>query len=155
MINAKQLLSIVFKESNKYLFLQAFFLNIATGSLIWLPTLFILKIQQQGYDMATAMIASGYLYAIFQLGGTTSMFFGHLGDKLQRKTFKGRAYLTAVFVFLTMPFYILLFSVPLTGLSLHENHNAPLLFIDLIQQILFNPKVQSSLRTYLLHLKKV
>ena len=96
-----------------YLFLQAFFMNIATGSLIWLPTLFIFKIQQQGYSTETAMIASGYLYAIFQLGGMTSVYFGHLGDKLQKKTYKGRALLTAVFVFLTMPLYILMFIIPM------------------------------------------
>jgi len=139
LISAKQWLSIILKGSNKYLFMQAFFLNIATGSLIWLPTLYILKIQQQGYGIATAMIASGYLYAIFQLGGTTSMLFGNLGDKLQKKTYKGRAFLTAVFVFLTMPLYVLMFFIPLTGLSLHETNNAPLIFIDLIKQILVNP----------------
>lgn len=139
LINAKQLLAIVLKGSNRYLFLQAFFLNITTGSLIWLPTLYILKIQQQGYGIATAMIASGYLYAIFQLGGTTSMFFGHLGDQLQKKTYKGRAYLTAVFVFITAPLYILMFIVPLTDLSLPESNHAFLIFISLIQQILMNP----------------
>ena len=99
-------------------------MNIATGSLIWLPTLFIFKIQQQGYSMNTSMIASGYLYAIFQLGGMTSAYFGHLGDKLQRKTYKGRALLTAIFVFLTMPLYILMFIVPMDNLSLPTDNNA-------------------------------
>ena len=80
--------------------------------------LFIFKIQQQGYSMETAMIASGLLYAIFQLGGMTSVYFGHLGDKLQRKTYKGRALLTAIFVFLTMPFYIFMFIIPMDQLIL-------------------------------------
>ena len=114
-------------------------MNIATGSLIWLPTLFIFKIQQQGYSMETAMIASGYLYAIFQLGGMTSVYFGHLGDKLQKKSYKGRALITAVFVFLTMPLYILMFIIPMDHLSLPNDNNPIFIFINLIQQIFVNP----------------
>ena len=138
-IESKHIVSLLLKGSNVYLFLQAFFMNIATGSLIWLPTLFIFKIQQQGYSMETAMIASGYLYAIFQLGGMTSVYFGHLGDKLQKKSYKGRALITAVFVFLTMPLYILMFIIPMDHLSLPNDNNPIFIFINLIQQIFVNP----------------
>jgi len=138
-IEAGQLQALILKKSNGLLFLQALFMNIATGSLIWLPTLYIYKIIQQGYGMGTSMIASGYLYAIFQLGGMTSMYFGHWGDRLQRKTYKGRAYLTSLFVFLTMPLYIGMFSIPMTGLSLPKDTNAISIFIHLIVQTLSNP----------------
>ncbi len=138
-IEAKHILGILFKGSNMYLFLQAFFMNITTGSLIWLPTLYIYKIQQQGFDMKTAIIGAGYLYAIFQLGGMTSAYFGHAGDRLQRKTYKGRALLTSVFVFLTMPFYILMFIIPMNHLSLPEDHNAFVILISLLKQIIVNP----------------
>ncbi len=138
-IESKHIVSLLLKGSNVYLFLQAFFMNIATGSLIWLPTLFIFKIQQQGYSTGTAMIASGYLYAIFQLGGMTSVYFGHLGDKLQKKSYKGRALITAVFVFLTMPLYILMFIIPMDHLSLPNDNNPIFIFINLIQQIFVNP----------------
>lgn len=138
-IEPKQIVAIILKRSNLYLFLQAFFMNIATGSLIWLPTLYIFKIQQVGFDLKTAIIASGYLYAIFQLGGITSMFFGHLGDRLQRKSYKGRAYLTALLVLLTMPLYILMFVVPMTNLSLPLGHNPLNILIGLMKQIILNP----------------
>ncbi|MFC7392062.1 MFS transporter [Scopulibacillus cellulosilyticus] len=138
-IETKQILPIILKGSNRYLFLQAFLFNIAIGSLIWLPTLYIFKIQQEGYAMGTAMAASGYLYGIFQLGGTISMLFGNLGDKLQKKNRKGRAYLSSVFVFLTIPFYILMFIVPMTNLSLPAGHNAFFILIGLVKQILTNP----------------
>lgn len=138
-IESKHIVSLLLKGSNVYLFLQAFFMNIATGSLIWMPTLFILKIQQQGYSMETAMIASGYLYAIFQLGGMTSVYFGHLGDKLQNKSYKGRALVTAIFVFLTFPFYVLMFFVPMDNLSLPIDNNPIFIFVRLIQQIFVNP----------------
>jgi MFS family permease len=129
-IEAKHIFGILFKGSNMYLYLQAFFMNISTGSLIWLPTLYIYKIQQQGYSSKTAIIAAGYLYAIFQLGGMTSAYFGHLGDKLQTKTFKGRALLTAVFVFLTAPFYIAMFIIPMTNLSLPSDNNPFFILTD-------------------------
>ena len=138
-IEAKHLPVILLKGSNVWLFLQAFFMNIATGSLIWIPTLFIYKIQQQGYSLETAMIASGYLYGIFQLGGMTSVYFGHLGDHLQKKTYKGRAFLTAIFVFLTMPLYILMFIIPLDHLFLPNDHNPLLVLGSLIKQIITNP----------------
>lgn len=138
-IKSRHILGILFKGSNMYLFLQAFFMNITTGSLIWLPTLYIYKVQQQGYSMNTSIVAAGYLYAIFQLGGMTSAYFGHLGDRLQRKTYKGRALLTAIFVFLTMPLYILMFIVPMTNLSLPVDNNPIHILLGLMKEIMTNP----------------
>ncbi len=138
-IELKQLLPVLVKGSNMYLFLQAFFINISTGSTIWLPTLFIIKIQQQGYSIQTAMITSGFLYAIFQLGGMTSAYFGHLGDRLQKKTYKGRAYLTAFFVFFTMPLYILMFFIPMDNLLLPNDNHALSILIQLGKQLFTNP----------------
>jgi MFS transporter, Spinster family, sphingosine-1-phosphate transporter len=139
LIEAKQILPILFKKSNLFLFFQAFFMNIATGSLIWIPTLYIFKIQEQGYSIETAMIASGYLYAIFQIGGMTSVYFGHLGDRFQKKTYKGRAFLTAFFVFLTMPLYIAMFSIPMDHLQLPRDNNPLSILAHLIEQIFTNP----------------
>lgn len=138
-IDARQIKDVLFKRSNLLLFIQALFMNITTGSLVWLPTFYIYKVIQQGYDMNTSIIVSGYLYAIFQIGGMTSVYFGHLGDRLQKKTYKGRAILTAAFVFLTMPLYIFMFIVPMNGLELPKDHNAVMIFIKLIEQIIVNP----------------
>ena len=138
-IEVKQILPVLLKGSNMYLFLQALFMNISTGSLIWLPTLFIFKIQQQGYSMQTAMITSGFLYAIFQIGGMTSAYFGHLGDRIQKRTYKGRAYLTAIFVFLTMPLYILMFFIPMDSLILPNDPDALSILVHLVRQLFTNP----------------
>lgn len=138
-IEAKHISALLLKGSNVYLFWQAFFMNITTGSLIWLPTLYIYKIAQQGYDMGTSTIASGYLYAIFQVGGMTSVYFGHLGDRLQKRTFKGRAYLTSFFVFITMPLYIIMFMVPMKHLSLPTDQNPIMILEKLLEQIIVNP----------------
>ncbi|ADK14650.1 putative sulfoacetate transporter SauU [Clostridium ljungdahlii DSM 13528] len=138
-IEFKYLYDIISRKSNVLLFLQSFFMNITTGSLIWLPTLYISKIQHQGYSMKTAIIASGYLFAIFQLGGLTSPFFGYLGDILQEKTYKGRSLLTSFFIFITMIFYIAMFLIPMNKLSLPDSNNSLLVLLDLLRQIIMNP----------------
>lgn len=140
-IELKQVLQVTIKRSNILLLLQGLFMNIATGSLIWLPTLYISKIQQQGYSMKTAIIASGYLYGLFQLGGLTSAFWGYLGDVFQKKTYKGRALLTSIFVFLTMPFYIVMFLLPMNNLSLPSSNNPVIIFGALLKQIAVNPSM--------------
>lgn len=138
-IEINQIYDIVLKRSNILLFLQAFCINITTGTLIWLPTLYISKIQHQGYSTTTSIIASGFLYAIFQLGGLTSAYFGYLGDKFQMKTYKGRALLTSIFVLIMMPLYILMFYIPMNNLLLPMSNNPMLILFNLLKQIITNP----------------
>lgn len=137
-IEFKHIRNIILKRSNILLFLQALFFNISTGTLIWLPTLYISKIQNQGYDTKTAMIISGYLYALLQLGGLTSAYFGHLGDVFQRKTYKGRAVLTSFFVFMMLPLYIIIFLLPMNNLSLPGSSNPIILLFSLLRQLVAN-----------------
>lgn len=138
-IEFKHLHNIILKRSNILLFLQSLFFNIATGTLIWLPTLYISKIQNQGYNTKTAIVIAGYLYAILQLGGLLSAYFGHLGDVFQRKTYKGRAILTSVFVFLMLPLYIIMFLLPMNNLSLPNSGDPIVLLFNLLKQIAANP----------------
>ena len=138
-IEFKHLYSIVSKRSNILLFLQAFFMNISIGTLIWLPTLYISKIQQQGYSLKVSIIAAGYLFAIFQLGGLTSPLFGHMGDILQGRTYKGRAVLTSLFIFAMIPFYLAVFMLPMNNLKLPQNSDPLLILISLLKEIVVNP----------------
>lgn len=130
---------ILLKPSNILLFVQAFFINISIGTLIWLPTLYISKIQQQGYSNSTAIIASGYLFALLQIGGIASAYFGYLGDVAQRKNYKYRAMITAFFVFIMMPLYIALFMMPMKNLSLPIDNNPFEILLALLRQIAINP----------------
>ncbi|KOA21444.1 putative sulfoacetate transporter SauU [Clostridium homopropionicum DSM 5847] len=138
-IQLKNIYNIISRKSNILLFLQAFFMNITTGTLIWLPTMYISKIQHEGYSLKIAIIASGYLFALFQLGGLTSTIFGYLGDLVQNKTYKGRAILTSFFVFAMMPLYIVMFTIPMNKLVLSSSDNAALVFLELLKQIITNP----------------
>lgn len=138
-IEFNHMFEIVSKKSNILLFFQAFFMNISTGTLIWLPTLYIAKIHVLGYSYKTSIIAAGYLYALFQIGGLTSAFFGYLGDKLHSKSNKGRPLITSLFVFLTMPFYVLMFIIPMHNLSLPNNGSPTSILFALLMQIMTNP----------------
>ena len=140
-IQRKDLSFIASKPSNIWLLLQGFFMNIATGTLIWLPTMYISKIEHQGYNTHIAIVAAGYLFALLQTGGLTSSFFGYLGDRLQRKTYRGRALLTALLVFLAAPLYSGMFLIPLTALKLPDNHNPAVLLISLLKEIVLDPWV--------------
>ncbi|MGE5627176.1 MAG: MFS transporter [Solirubrobacterales bacterium] len=142
-IKLKSMESIIKKPSNILLFLQAFFYNIATGTLIWLPTLYNSKVIQQGYSPKTAIIASGYLYALFQIGGLTATFFGYLGDKVHKKSYRGRSRLAAFFMFASIPFYFIMYFIPMNNLKLSEGSNAVLLLFELLKQVFMNPWVGS------------
>lgn len=141
-IKFHELSEIIFKRSNLLLLIQGLFMNITTGSLIWLPTLYIAKIKNQGYDNKTAIIAAGYLFAILQLGGLCSAFFGHIGDILQKRSYKGRALVTSFLVFITMPLYVIMFSIPMNKLSLNTSNTYSIL-ISLLRQIFINPWILS------------
>ncbi len=140
-IEFNHIFEIVSKRNNILLFFQAFFLNMSTGVLIFLPLLYKTKIMNIGYDTNTALIASGFMYGIFQLGGLTSAFFGHLGDKLQEKTYKARPIITSFFVFITMPLYLAMFFVPMTGLKLSTSGNSLIVILNIISQIFTNPYI--------------
>ena len=50
---------------------------------------------------------------LFQLGGVLSIVGGLVGDRLQRRTPRGRALVAAVGILAGIPFYVVLFFVPL------------------------------------------
>jgi len=114
--------------------IQGFFLNITLGTLLWLPTLYAAKIEAQGYSEETSLIAASYFYALFQLGGLSSTYFGYLGDRLQKKTLRARALLTGSLIFFMMPFYILVFIIPLNNLTLPDGGSAFSILLSLLGQ---------------------
>ncbi|MCX7922736.1 MAG: MFS transporter [Clostridia bacterium] len=127
------------KKSNKWLILQGFFMNITTGTLIWLPTLYMSKIEKLGYSSETALVASGYLFGLLQIGGLASIYFGYLGDKLQKKTHNGRSALAALTILTAMPLYILMFASPLKSLSIPNNGTPIAILFSLMSEMLTNP----------------
>jgi MFS family permease len=101
------------RRTNLWLVLQGFTAQLVFGSLVFLPRLFQAKAQQLGYSQGTAIDIGSVYATLFQLGGVLSIVGGLIGDRLQRRTPRGRALVAAVGILAGIPFYVVLFFVPL------------------------------------------
>jgi MFS family permease len=101
------------RRTNVWLILQGLPAQVAFGSLVWLPVLFRARAEDQGYSASTAVLVGSVFATIFQLGGALSILGGLVGDRLQRRTPRGRALVAAVGVLAAVPFYVVLFFVPM------------------------------------------
>jgi MFS family permease len=102
------------RRTNVWLILQGLTAQATFGSLVWLPRLLQAKAEDQGHAEATAIVIGSVFATLFQLGGALSIIGGLIGDRLQRRTPRGRALVAAVGVLAGIPFYVVLFFVPLT-----------------------------------------
>ncbi|MGX6602272.1 MFS transporter [Micromonosporaceae bacterium Da 78-11] len=102
------------RRTNVWLILQGGTAQIAFGSLVWLPVLFRARAEDQGYSAGTAVLVGSIFATLFQLGGALSVLGGLAGDRLQRRTPRGRALVASVGVLAAVPFYLVLFFVPMT-----------------------------------------
>jgi MFS family permease len=105
--------TILGRRTNVWLVLQGVTAQVAFGSLVWLPVLFRERAEAQGYSEDTAIVVGSIFAVLFQLGGALSIVGGLVGDRLQRRTRRGRALVAAVGVLAALPFYFVLFFVPL------------------------------------------
>lgn len=112
-ISRSDLPTIVRRRTNVWLVLQGVTAQVAFGSLVWLPVLFRERAEAQGYSEDTAIVVGSIFAILFQLGGALSIVGGLVGDRLQRRTPRGRAMVAAVGVLAALPFYFVLFFVPL------------------------------------------
>jgi hypothetical protein len=76
--------------------------------------LFRARAEDQGYTAGTAILVGSVFATLFQLGGAMSILGGLIGDRLQRRTPRGRALVAATGVLAAVPLYIVLFFVPMT-----------------------------------------
>jgi MFS transporter, Spinster family, sphingosine-1-phosphate transporter len=102
------------RRTNVWLILQGLTAQVAFGSLVWLPILFRSRAEDQGYSPATAIVVGSVFATLFQLGGALSILGGLAGDRLQRRTPRGRALVAAVGVLAAVPLYVVLYFVPFT-----------------------------------------
>jgi MFS family permease len=101
------------RRTNTWLILQGFSAQVAFGSLVWLPVLFRSRAEHQGYTAGTAVLVGSVFATLFQLGGALSILGGLAGDRLQRRTPRGRALVASIGVLAAVPFYVVLFFVPM------------------------------------------
>ncbi|MEV0395980.1 MFS transporter [Polymorphospora rubra] len=112
-IGRADLPKIVGRRSNVWLILQGLTAQAAFGSLVWLPVLFQQRALDQGYSTPTAIVVGSVFATLFQLGGVFSIVGGLVGDALQRRTPRGRAVVASVGILAAVPFYVVLFFVPI------------------------------------------
>ena len=112
-INRDDLPVILGRRTNVWLILQGLSAQVALGSLVWLPVLFRARAEDQGYSAATAVIIGSVFATLFQAGGALSILGGLVGDRLQRRTPRGRALVASIGVLAAVPFYVVLFFVPM------------------------------------------
>jgi MFS family permease len=104
---------ILSRRSNLWLVLQGVTAQIVFGSLVFLPRLFQAKAEAIGYDEPVAIRIGSVYYIIFSVGGALSILGGIVGDRVQRRTPRGRALVAGIGVVAAIPFFIVLLFVPL------------------------------------------
>ncbi len=112
-ISYRDLPGILARRSNLWLTLQGLTAQVTFGSLVWLPRLLQAKAQSQGYPRDDAIVIGAVFATVLQLGAVLSIIGGLIGDRLQRRTPRGRALVAAVGILAGIPFYVLLFFAPL------------------------------------------
>jgi MFS transporter, Spinster family, sphingosine-1-phosphate transporter len=119
-ISLADLKGIASRWTNVWLVLQGITAQVVFGSLVWLPRLFQAKAEAQGFDEQTAIQIGGLFATLFSLGGVLSIVGGLVGDRLQRRTPRGRALVATVGILGGIPFYVVLFFLPLPLNPLQE-----------------------------------
>jgi MFS family permease len=112
-IGRSDLPAILGRRTNVWLIMQGLTAQVTFGSLVWLPRLFQAKAEEQGYETAVAIAIGATFATLFQLGGVMSIIGGLVGDRMQRRTPRGRALVAAAGILGGIPFYVALFFVPL------------------------------------------
>ena len=126
-------------RTNPWLVLQGLTAQLAYGSLIWVPLLYQGKVEADGYDLATATAVGAVFGAIFQLGGVTSILAGHLGDRLQRRSARARAAISAAGVLGAIPFFVTFFFIPLRGLDIPTDQGSVAIVLATLASVVTNP----------------
>ena len=138
-IDRSQLPELFRRKTNLWLILQGLTAQVAYGSLIWVPLLYQHKVIAAGYSDATGTRVGGLFAALFTVGALFSILFGHLGDRLQRRTPRGRALLSAAGILGAIPVFLLFFWVPLRGLDVTDGAGTLTLAAEVLRSVVTNP----------------
>jgi MFS transporter, Spinster family, sphingosine-1-phosphate transporter len=148
-IRAADLPGIARRRTNVWLVLQGFIGQIVFGSLVLLPLLFREKALDVGYSAATATAVGSVYATLFSLGGVFSVVGGLLGDRAQRRRPGGRARVAAFGILAGIPFYVILFFVPLR-LDVPDGAGAGAVVTGVLASVVSSPVMAAGLLAALL-----
>lgn len=137
-ISLPDLTLILKRPSNRWLLLQAFFFSLAYGSTIWVPRWAIARVQAEGYGLEVATIVGNLFVALFSIGAFFSIAAGHIGDRWQRRSMRGRPLLAGGALLGSIPFFVLLFFTPLRDVAIPETNNVLLLSMAIGRSLVSN-----------------
>ena len=143
-ISTHDLPTIVGRRTNVWLVLQGLTAQVAFGSLVWLPVLFRERAEAQGYSAGTAIVVGSLFATLFQLGGVLSIVGGLVGDRLQRRTPRGRALVAAFGVLAAVPFYWILFFLPMK-IDVPDGGSTGAIVMAVLRSVVTEPTVGLSL----------
>jgi len=109
------------QKTNRWLLAQSFFFSLAYGATIWIPRWAIARVQAEGFELETATVIGNLFVAMFSIGGFFSIVAGDIGDRLQRRTVRGRPFLAGFSLIASIPFFIALFFIPFYNVTVPEN----------------------------------
>ncbi len=132
---------ILSKRSNMWLMGQAFMASLAYGSLVWMPRLFIARLEVIGYSLEIATMSGNLLSLLFQTGFYFAILAGYLGDRWEKRKLGGRAVLCMIAILVAVPFQIIVFFIPLHGLVLPEDGGVVNVVVFTLLSIVTNPWV--------------
>jgi MFS family permease len=101
------------RRTNVWLVLQGLTAQLVFGSLVFIPRLFQAKAEALGIPQGLAIQVASVYAALFSVGAALSVLGGIVGDRLQRRTPRGRATVAAVGILAGIPFYLVLLFMPL------------------------------------------
>ena len=109
------------QQTNRWLLAQSFFFSLAYGATIWIPRWAIARVQTEGFDLETATIIGNLFVAMFSIGGFFSIVAGDIGDRLQKRSLRGRPFLAGFSLVASIPFFVALFFIPFHNVTVPEN----------------------------------
>jgi MFS transporter, Spinster family, sphingosine-1-phosphate transporter len=150
-ISRTDLPQILRRRSNVWLIMQGLTAQFVFGSLVTLPRLFQAKAEALGYSQQTAIDIGSVYATLFQLGGVLAIVGGIVGDRLQRRTLRGRALVACVGILTAIPFYVVLFFVPLR-IDLTDGAGSGTVIARVLLSVVTQPTMAVSLLAALLAL---
>ncbi|MEM7118494.1 MAG: MFS transporter [Chloroflexota bacterium] len=129
------------RRSNRWLLSQRLFLSLALGSTIWIPRWAIARVEAEGFALETATIVGNFFIILFNVGSLLAVLAGHLGDRWQQKNPFGRVNLALIGLLGSIPFFIILFFLPLRDIAISDNDSIAQLALTILLSVFTNPYV--------------
>ena len=92
------------QPSTRWLLWQSFFFSLAFGAAVWIPRWAISRVQAQGFDLESATVIGNAILLLLSIGSFASIYTGHLGDRLEKRSMRARPYLAMIGSITSIPF---------------------------------------------------